>query len=300
MNKIILKESTYTTSQVAKIAGLSIHVLRAWEKRYNVVSPIRFGEHRGYSHQDVERLVNLKKMVDSGITIGKACVYSNDEISSILNLKQSGQDLLVSSLIEQLSCQKWIHFQQDLEKLCHKENPDTFILNILIPLLTEIGHQVEAKILTIGHEHYASSCIRDLIVKIPNPPIQKKYPFMTFSTPEGDYHELGILMAAKLASLRGIPIIYLGPHVPALSLFEVISQFSPALSVISASSIKNNFQSFGDYLNVLSEKMKTIKKCKTQMLIAGELSLALSQDYQTHSSMDEWIETLNSWEQLTS
>lgn len=287
-----IKSTTYTISQVAKIVGLTIHVLRAWEKRYQVVRPTRFGEHRGYSHQDVEHLINLKKMVDSGIPIRKACLYSRDEIWSILDLKQRDQDLVISSLIEYLQTQKWTSFQRELEKLAQQMQPETLILKILIPLLSEIGHLVESSVLNFGHEHYASAWIRELILKIPNPGIKKNISAVTFSTPEGDYHEMGILMAAKLASLKGVPIIYLGPHVPADTLLGVINQFSPGIAVIAASSIKNNFQSFSDYLFQLRQKMNLQKKCNTQLLIAGQLSRHLSPDYQTLSSMDEWADTL--------
>jgi MerR family transcriptional regulator, light-induced transcriptional regulator len=60
----------YEISAVAKLTGLSIHVLRVWERRYGVVEPDRTeSKRRQYSRSDVKRLTLLKALVDHGNTI---------------------------------------------------------------------------------------------------------------------------------------------------------------------------------------------------------------------------------------
>ena len=60
----------YPVRLVSVRTGLSPHVLRAWERRYGVVSPTRTeGGQRLYSDLDVERLVRLRRLTDRGHAI---------------------------------------------------------------------------------------------------------------------------------------------------------------------------------------------------------------------------------------
>jgi DNA-binding transcriptional MerR regulator len=55
---------TFGISEVAAMSGLSPHTIRAWERRYQVVSPHRSGSNqRRYATDDLERLVRFKQSV---------------------------------------------------------------------------------------------------------------------------------------------------------------------------------------------------------------------------------------------
>jgi DNA-binding transcriptional MerR regulator len=69
---------------VSRKTGLSAHVLRAWEKRYGAVSPMRTqGNHRMYSDEDVERLLLLKKVIATGRSIGQVAHLSKQELMKL-------------------------------------------------------------------------------------------------------------------------------------------------------------------------------------------------------------------------
>src|SRR5512141_668232 len=60
----------YPVRLVALRTGLTPHVLRAWERRYGVVSPGRTeGGQRLYSELDIERLRLLRRLTDGGHAI---------------------------------------------------------------------------------------------------------------------------------------------------------------------------------------------------------------------------------------
>ena len=59
--------SRFKIGAVARLAGVSVHTIRKWEERYGAVSPQRSeGGGRVYTRDDVERLVLIKKLADSG------------------------------------------------------------------------------------------------------------------------------------------------------------------------------------------------------------------------------------------
>jgi len=65
------KAEIYEISAVARLTGISPHVLRVWERRYDVVEPRRSEtKRRQYSQSDIQRLALLKTLVDQGHAIG--------------------------------------------------------------------------------------------------------------------------------------------------------------------------------------------------------------------------------------
>jgi len=75
-------ELTYPLRTVARLTGLSPEVLRAWERRYRVVTPARTpGGTRRYSAADLERLRLLKAAVDAGHRIGDVARLDVAELS---------------------------------------------------------------------------------------------------------------------------------------------------------------------------------------------------------------------------
>ncbi|MCW8848565.1 MAG: MerR family transcriptional regulator, partial [Melioribacteraceae bacterium] len=78
--------NTYPIKVVSNLTGLSIHVIRAWEKRYNVVEPERTDTNRRlYSHSDVEKLKLLSKASEKGYAIGSIASLSIVDLKAMVN-----------------------------------------------------------------------------------------------------------------------------------------------------------------------------------------------------------------------
>ena len=72
-----MPETLYRIGLVARLSGLTTHVIRAWERRYDAVRPRRSsGGARLYADADVERLCLLKRALDAGHTIGRVAQLS--------------------------------------------------------------------------------------------------------------------------------------------------------------------------------------------------------------------------------
>jgi DNA-binding transcriptional MerR regulator len=67
----------YPIRAVAKLTGLSIDTLRAWERRYAAVEPQRDDRGRLYSETDVRRLHLLRAAVERGHAIGRLATLSD-------------------------------------------------------------------------------------------------------------------------------------------------------------------------------------------------------------------------------
>ncbi|NJN64575.1 MAG: MerR family transcriptional regulator, partial [Acidobacteria bacterium] len=61
----------YRIGAVARLTGISTDTIRAWERRYNLISPTRTDSGlRVYSLDDIERLLLVKKLKDRGESVG--------------------------------------------------------------------------------------------------------------------------------------------------------------------------------------------------------------------------------------
>ncbi|NNE90030.1 MAG: MerR family transcriptional regulator [Verrucomicrobiales bacterium] len=75
----------FEISAVARLTGISQHVLRVWEKRYDVVTPTRTESgRRRYSREDLRRLTLLKTLTDNDFSIGSIAGLSTDQLETRL------------------------------------------------------------------------------------------------------------------------------------------------------------------------------------------------------------------------
>ncbi|MAS97085.1 MAG: helix-turn-helix-type transcriptional regulator [Verrucomicrobiales bacterium] len=92
------EEEFYEISAVARLTGISSHVLRVWERRYGVVEPRRSDSgRRQYTKGDIQRLALLKTLVDNGHAIGSVAKLATpqleERLSSTLDAKVSEDGL---------------------------------------------------------------------------------------------------------------------------------------------------------------------------------------------------------------
>ena len=75
-----MDEDLYKIGAVVKRTGISPECLRAWERRYGLQPAARAGKTRFYSASQVERLTNVKTLLDLGHPISQLIQLTDDEL----------------------------------------------------------------------------------------------------------------------------------------------------------------------------------------------------------------------------
>src|SRR6476661_9872987 len=83
----------YTIKRAAELTGISVATLRAWERRYSVVSPKRSdGGYRLYGAEDVRALAIMNSLVNEGWSAREAAAETLRRLSTRDAVGRDGRD----------------------------------------------------------------------------------------------------------------------------------------------------------------------------------------------------------------
>jgi len=108
-----------------------------------------------------------------------------------------------------------------------------FRLHVVVALLQKIGERWQEGSLRIVHEHLASTIIRSFFGAPRNPSLSPRAPRIIVTTPAGQYHELGALMACAVAEEIGWDVVYLGAALPAEEIAAAVRQIGARAVALS-------------------------------------------------------------------
>jgi DNA-binding transcriptional MerR regulator len=210
------KEATYSLGAVVRLTGLSDHVLRAWERRYEAVRPQRTkGGTRRYRESEVERLKLLAAAVESGHPIGDIAGLPDAELRRRVRQAESGPRPPLQAILDALERMDAEAVERLLGQQLAALGARRFLSSVALPLLTRVGELWEKGGLCVASEHLASTALRNLLGgTLRRVGTALQVPPILFTTLSGDRHELGALAAAVLAVELGANAIYLGPDLP--------------------------------------------------------------------------------------
>lgn len=294
-------ESTETKGQysiqlASKISGVGVHTIRAWEKRYQAVTPDRNSSgRREYSDSDIERLTLLSELCTLGHSIGKIAGLPTPELKVLLeklgkqaeSVESRRQDFdavkspinveeSLSNLLLALKGYKLDIISHEINKLKLTLSPRQLALDIISPLLKEVGESVMSGSFSISQEHALSAILKfhmgHMLFRGSSSKSTKPQRVL-ICTPEGDYHEFGILQAALLCSHYNLPFFYLGPNLPLESLLDAYRSLEANMVLIGSTVVPENKSS--DFVNSFFE---TVAKSigNGRLLVGGNAHIAVT------------------------
>jgi DNA-binding transcriptional MerR regulator len=218
----------YPIRAVSKLTGIAIDTLRAWERRYGAVTPVRDSRGRLYSDADVARLRLLHQAVSQGHAIGRIASISDAELRKIATAAKSATTrapdrhgrIDTAPLLRAVLDFDAPAVDAELGRFAAALAPEALLRDVVMPLLALVGDAWHERRATIAHEHLLSATLRNVLGSLLRvyAPVRRRSPgasCLLFATLSGERHELGTLGAAMLAAASGADVLYLGPDLPA-------------------------------------------------------------------------------------
>jgi len=239
----------YNIKAVVQKTAIQTSTLRAWERRYGIPSPERSAHgHRLYSPRDLAIINWLRQRVEEGMSIGHAVALLQQSSGNAQQEQQHPEPGVVEAPFELHYMQRQLlnalgsyNLRQahtvvnNVMAICPVEQ---VILDLLMPVLVELGLRWEEGTGTVIQEHFGSNFIRQRLLgmfQIYSP--LALGPRMVCACVAGELHELGMIMFALLLQQRGWETIYLGQSTPIDGLEQCLRQAQPDVICLSASTI---------------------------------------------------------------
>jgi DNA-binding transcriptional MerR regulator len=253
----------YNIGVVSRMTGISMATLRAWERRYDFPESKRtLGGHRLYSERDILHLRWVKQRIDEGMQTAQA-------IQALRYQEQTGQAILTKGALAAGQRARVEPFyalekadredrksyftsvkERVLDALIHRNtqssdellaetlvlfSPESLILDVIRPVMNEIGTLWENGEISVATEHLVTNYLRQRLIMwmVGGPPTRSQHSIVLACAPE-EWHEGSLLIMGAILRRRLWPVIYLGQAVPLADLSRLVQEMNPSLVVMIA------------------------------------------------------------------
>lgn len=229
MNNI---KSVFSIKDLENLSGIKAHTIRIWEKRYNILEPMRTDTNiRYYDFSSIQRLLNITLLHNHGYKISKISQYSSENIPSlvkdIITNKTYKSHAITAFKVAMLDFNA-AAFYKAYNQLLSDKSFSSIFSEVFVPLLNEIGLLWQTGTITAAHEHFIVNLIKQKLavelekVMQSTKIIQEKV-FVLF-LPAQETHDLGLKYLTYEIVKNGYQIIYLGENIEIDDLNKITQQ----------------------------------------------------------------------------
>ena len=252
---------------ISTACGVMPHTIRTWEKRYQVFTPERSeGGQRLYSEVDLAKAKLIVALIEQGHTISSLARHSLQDLRSLLavnNGEVSESNKMLTSVEIKKLLQHLANFNIDLvasgmQHLRLSIGVKEFIFKIVLPVMHEIERLALKGIYSVTQEHIISTIVRDQLGQINLANEGPNHDRFALATPEGNLHELPILIAEIICNANRVSTNYLGASHPAECLSEAVNALKCKTIVMGViSSAQWNYEkNIIQYLELIDKYLK--------------------------------------------
>lgn len=220
--------------ELSRRAGVSTDLLRAWERRYGLLRPIRSeGGFRLYSPQDEQRVALMRDHLERGLSAAQAARLILEETKRRPD-ESPALARGAESLRQALDALDESAAHTALDTLLANLSLETVLGGVVMPYLHELGERWERGEASIADEHFASNLLRGRLLGLARGWDRGLGPRALVACAPGEQHDLALIVFGLALRERGWRITYLGPDTPIDSLENAARALEPAAVVIAA------------------------------------------------------------------
>ena len=229
---------------VSSLTGVNSVTLRAWERRYDLIKPVRTPKgHRLYTMADVALIHQAVALLNNGMSIG--------QVRRVLEADTTSQELAHEGDHGQAP-DLWPHYQRQLlqaiaafddgvlsglyTEILSLYPVDIVTSRLIVPLLRELGERWIEGTGSIAEEHFFSVFLRNKLgARFHHLSRAPQGPKLLAACLPGEQHEVGLLLFALAALDRDYSIVLLGANTPLAELPAVVDRAAIQAIVLAGS-----------------------------------------------------------------
>lgn len=236
-----MAERTYRIHVAAELSGVRTELIRAWERRYGVLTPRRTPSgYRVYTARDVALLKRLKQLTEQGVSISEAAAMLPQLLAELdgalaplapspTSLGAWREEVLVAA---QALDQRRV--AEVLDEVLAALSPFRAFEEVLAPLQREVGERWLAGTFSVGQEHLVTQVVRARIINLLHAAPGRGSRHSVLACFPDEQHELGLLGAALRLRHSDFSVTLLGQRVPPEDVGRMASALKADLVGLSA------------------------------------------------------------------
>lgn len=236
----------YSIKQASIRSGVSVPLIRAWERRYGVVSPKRTPSgYRLYDDQAIATLVRVRELTETGWTASEASravlegevavkVPRTLPATAITSDEAHAQVTdLITRFVDSAAEMDIAATGAALDEIFARGSYESIVDDLLMPALIALGQAWSEGRVDVAAEHAASAAVHRRLSALYEAAATMEDALVVVGLPPGSRHELGALAFAVALRRRGVGVLYLGPDVPVASWAHVIERNRARVAIMS-------------------------------------------------------------------
>ncbi|MFN3941977.1 MAG: MerR family transcriptional regulator [Flavobacterium sp.] len=268
-------KSIFSIKDLENLSGIKAHTIRIWEKRYDVLQPMRTDSNiRYYDLAALQKLLNITLLHNYGYKISKISKLEDSELNKmirgIITEKSAKNHALNAFKMAMMNFDQALFLNTYNQLLGEKSFREVFF-EVFIPLMEELGFLWQTDTITPAHEHFITFLIKQKLL-IQTEKVQVKEPENLEKTfvlylPVNEIHELGLMYLNFEILDKGFKAIYLGESVPADNL-PALKKYFNNLIFVTYITVEPDKDEINPYLKNLTELLIT-EEDDTEIWVLG-------------------------------
>lgn len=266
------EQALFPIRTVSMLTGVNAITLRAWERRYGLITPQRTPKgHRLFTQQDVERINHIVGLLERGISVGNVKPLIESYSSAFSDTSITDPDTWIRyqnkmmNAIEDFNLQSLDQVYNDAMSLYPV---DVVNQRLLTPLLRSLGERWVSRSAGIAEEHFFSVYLRNKLgARIHHLTNRSHGQILLLACLPGEYHELGLLFFALSALNSGYRVIVLGTNIP-------LAQIPPVLERCHCDGIVLACSSQPETNTLERDLVNLVKGTNLPVFVGGKVTLS--------------------------
>ena len=275
-------KNVFSIKDLENLSGIKAHTIRIWEKRYNILAPMRTDTNiRSYDLASLQKLLNITLLHNFGYKISKIASYPEDKIPLLVReiiSEKSVKNHAISAFKIAMVNFDQEHFFTTYNQLLSEKSFREVFHQVFIPLMNELGLLWQSNTISPAQEHFISYLIKQKLL-VNTEKLQILKPIKTdkvfvLSLPMNEIHELGLMYLNYEILLHGYKTIYLGESMPIENLKEVKRHFD-SIVFVSYLTVQPEPNLVNDYV---SQMIDELSDSSTELWYIGRMIEFISSD----------------------
>jgi DNA-binding transcriptional MerR regulator len=235
--------------ELSRRTGVSVDLLRVWERRYGLLAPERTaGKQRLYSVGDEQRIRAMQAHLGDGLSTAEAArLVTNSGVPGAATAAELGE-----RLVDALDDVDEARTHAALDRLFAELGVEAALRDVLMPYLRALGERWARAEVNVAEEHFASRLLQARLLGLARGWEAGSGPRALLACPPGEEHDLALISYGIALSRQRWSITYLGASTPIGALLDMARALEVEVVVLAATT-PLRFAQVVDDLRVLAD-----------------------------------------------